>query len=293
MVSFPSWSGDSVLFVTLDSCRYDSFEQAAAPLIKAVGPLHQAQAPSYFTYGSHAAMFVGFTPGVASAAAPFLNPKYGKLFKVAGMGFPSKGREGYVLHGSSIVDGFKRAGFRTVGAAAMGWFNPATPTGQHLTRDFEEFAFVGRRGVQEQVDFLLAATAKASPVFAFINVGETHVPYWHHGASWSREDNPCVPFQLEDRSADCRYRQVRCLEYVDTCLAPLLDRFSQSTIIVCSDHGDCWGEDGIWEHGVSHWATLTVPLVMRVRGVPVGPEATDTQGDVTYVRVGEAKGLSL
>ena len=32
--------------------------------------------------------------------------------------------------------------------------------------------------------------------------------------------------------------------------------------------GDCWEENGLWEHGVSHPSTLTVPLLMRVRGVP-------------------------
>ena len=43
---------------------------------------------------------------------------------------------------------------------------------------------------------------------------------------------------------------------------------------VCADHGDCWGEDGLWEHGISHPATLTVPLLLRVRGVPVGSTAS-------------------
>ena len=39
-----------------------------------------------------------------------------------------------------------------------------------------------------------------------------------------------------------------------------------STIIICADHGDCWGEDGLWEHGISHKYTLEVPLVMRIKG---------------------------
>ena len=39
--------------------------------------------------------------------------------------------------------------------------------------------------------------------------------------------------------------------------------------IVCADHGDCWGEDGLWEHGISHPCTLTVPLLLRVRGQSV------------------------
>ena len=52
---------DSVLFLTLDSCRFDSFRDANIPELKSLAPLHKAQAPSYFTYGSHAAFWMGFT----------------------------------------------------------------------------------------------------------------------------------------------------------------------------------------------------------------------------------------
>ena len=37
------------------------------------------------------------------------------------------------------------------------------------------------------------------PLLLFLNVGETHVPYWHKGAPWDRDDNPCVPFQRPSR----------------------------------------------------------------------------------------------
>jgi glucan phosphoethanolaminetransferase (alkaline phosphatase superfamily) len=57
---------------------------------------------------------------------------------------------------------------------------------------------------------------------------------------------------------------------VDARLAPLLQGFRDGTTLVCADHGECWGEDGLWEHGISHPATLTVPLLLRYRGQPVG-----------------------
>ncbi|SEQ08760.1 hypothetical protein SAMN05216548_102358 [Faunimonas pinastri] len=266
----PLVSKNSVLFITLDSCRFDSFTQANAPALKAVGPLHKAQAPSYFTYGSHSAMFVGFTPGVPGTSAPILNPKAGKLFKLVGAGFPGKGGEGYQIAGRNIIDGFKREGFRTIGAGAMGWFDPETMTGQHLSDSFDDFIFTGNHGLARQIEYVNSRIAETEQdVFAFVNVGETHVPYWFEGAPWSEDDNPCVPFQTEDRSTDCRTRQVACVEFADRLLAPLLEAFSGSTILLCGDHGDCWGEDGLWEHGVSHWATLTVPLLVRVRGEPV------------------------
>lgn len=262
----------SVLFVVLDSCRFDTFAQSELPNMKAVGPLHQAQAPSYFTYGSHAAMFVGFTPGVAQRADPLLNPKFSKLFKIAGAGFPGKGQEGFSLEGRSIIDGFRRQGYATIGSGAVGWFDPNTETGRLLSADFEHFFFPGNthalgrqlRWLDEQI-----AAAGDVPLFLFLNIGETHVPYYFEGAPWSVSDNPCRPFQAVDRAEECRMRQRACCEFIDARLAPLLHAFAHATTLICADHGDCWGEDGLWEHGISHAMTLTVPLLIRRAGAPV------------------------
>ena len=273
-MEFPAQSTDSVLFVTLDSCRYDTFDAATAPAMKAIAPLHRAQAPSHYTYGSHSAMFVGFTPGIADARQAYLNPKFGKLFKMVGPGFGGKGTEAYELQGRNIVDGFNNLGFKTIGAGAMAWFDPSTATGEHLSQSFSRFFYPGPYHLREQMKWIgeeLDASRECGnrDNFVFLNVGETHVPYWFEGAHWSASDNPCWPFQTEDRSADCRLRQKLCCEFADRTLAPLLRAFDNSTILVCGDHGDCWGEDGLWEHGISHAATLTVPLVARVRGVPI------------------------
>ena len=39
----------SILFITLDSCRYDTFLSADAPHLKALGELHRAMAPANFS----------------------------------------------------------------------------------------------------------------------------------------------------------------------------------------------------------------------------------------------------
>ena len=85
---------DSVLFLTLDSCRFDSFRDANIPELKSLAPLHKAQAPSYFTYGSHAAFWMGFTPGISSSTEiPWLNPKSGKLFRMNHSAASSHGKD--------------------------------------------------------------------------------------------------------------------------------------------------------------------------------------------------------
>lgn len=264
----------SILFVTLDSCRLDTFEAARAPNIKALGPLHRAMAPGNFTYASHAAMFMGFTPGVAERAEPLVNPKFGKIFKIAGAGFPSKGTEFVAVRGRNVIDGLKRIGFTTVGVGSAAWFDPETLTGQNLCEDFDRFYYPGNvyslgrqlQWIEEQLDDL-----EGQRVFCFLNVGETHVPYWHEGAPWSK-DNPCVPFGKHNDAAECRRRQLGCLEWVDEQLAPLLQRFAHANTVLCSDHGDAWGEDGLWEHGIHHQVVLEVPLLFRLQHAPLTAE---------------------
>jgi hypothetical protein len=263
---------DSVLFVTLDSCRYDTFAAAALPNLHAVAPTHRAQAPSHFTYASHAAMFVGFLPSLPGAAQPILDSKFGRLFRLDGPAFAAPGRPAFTLDGHSIIDGFQRLGYRTLGTGAVRWFDPATPCGRLLSQDFAAFYYPGTTWqIRHQLAWLDACLADGGdgPVFAFLNVGETHVPYYFEGAPWDPADNPCRPFQTVDRARECRERQRSCLEHADALLGPLLARFASATILVCGDHGDCWGEDGLWEHGVSHEMTLTVPLLVRLRGLPV------------------------
>jgi hypothetical protein len=257
-----------VLFVTLDSCRYDTFAAARAPNLKGLGPLHRAYSPSHFTYGAHAAFFMGFTPGDPARAEPYVNPKYAKIFRMGGGGHSGAARAYVELEGRSIVDGFGRLGHATLGTGAVGWFDPATATGRVLAADFGQFHYGAAGGLREQRAWLLAAVAvaraAAQPVFAFLNLAETHVPYYHEGAPWDPARNPCVPFARDNDAAEARRRQIACVEWIDAELAPLLGAFADAAVVVCADHGDCWGEDGLWEHGIHHRATLEVPLVFRL-----------------------------
>ncbi len=264
LVSIPTQAPQSVLMITLDSCRHDSFMQAKLPNMRALGEVYKAQAPGNFTYSSHAAMFVGFTPGDPTQKRGLINPKYGKIFKLAGRGHGAKGTEHFVLHGRNIIDGFHRRGYHTLGSGAVGWFDPQTETAQALISDFDEFFYPGDTwSLPRQIDWLAARLQSPRPVFAFLNIGEPHVPYYFQGAPWANTDNPCVPFGDND-AAECRRRQIACLEFVDGQLAPLLEAFAASSTVICGDHGDCWGEEGLWEHGITHPAVLEVPLLFRL-----------------------------
>ena len=78
--------------------------------------------------------------------------------------------------------------------------------------------------------------------FVFVNVSSTHRPYSNGDGSISTKS------------------QRRCLAYVDSQLPNLLRLFSPGTVgVVCADHGDCMGEDGLWGHNFAHEQVLTVP----------------------------------
>lgn len=269
---FTRRSPESVLFITLDSCRFDTFASARLPNMKSVGPLECTKAPGNFTYGSHAAMFVGFTPGDPFQVKPLINPKFSKIFKLVGPSFPGKGQELFTLEGRSIMEGFRSKGYRVLGTGAVGWFDPETATGQLLARDFDDFFYPGNTySLLRQLEWLEAELEAApEPVFAFLNVGETHVPYYYEGAPWDPCHDPCLPFgSPTNDAAECARRQKACVEYVDARLGPLLQAFADSTVLICADHGDCWGEDGLWEHGIHHEKVYEVPLILR-RGCMMG-----------------------
>ena len=233
---------------------------------------------------------MGFTPGVIGSQEPWLNPKAGKLFRMAFAGSPGRDEEGFRLEGANLVEGFGLQGYRTLGSGAVDWFNPTSETGAVLGDPFDRFHFAGNtwslEGQLSWLDAELAATTSGQPIFCFLNVGETHVPYWHEGAPWERWPSPCVPFGGKHCSAsESARRQRACLEWVDAQLAPLLQRFADSTVLICADHGDCWGEDGLWEHGISHPATLTVPLLLRVRGEPVGVSSSPSRFRSAFSRL--------
>ena len=138
LVTAPPLHPDSVLLITLDSCRYDSFRRSTTPAMDRVGPLHRAMAPSHFTFGSHAAIFKGFCR--ASVRQGLCSTRsWPNCFVLAHAGWPGKGAGRVLLQGPSIIEGFRRQGYRTVGSGAVGWFDPATETGRCLTAEFERF----------------------------------------------------------------------------------------------------------------------------------------------------------
>jgi arylsulfatase A-like enzyme len=122
------------------------------------------------------------------------------------------------------------------------------------------------------------------PSFCLLNVGETHYPYalpdedpseWPrisgaHGVLGAIDDAivgaPARAFDAGELDR-LRQRQVRALSYVDGLFEKVYDLVPANTwLIVTSDHGELFGEDGYFGHGpVTHEKVFEVPFVEGLR----------------------------
>ncbi len=266
--------GHNFLLITLDSCRYDTYVETATPSFDRIGAPRKALAPANFTFPSHMAIFSGFTPGDPLVAESLVNPVAGKFWKVGQTHTRKGSRNLMVLDCKNVIDGYNKAGYATIGSGAMTWFDPREASSAPLTADFQQFCYPGNYySLAKQIAYLersIRLLADDQRFFAFLNVGETHLPYWHAEADWPRGENLCLPFdpQGTNDAAKCRARQSSSLAYVDGTIASLLEAISleETHVLICGDHGDCWGEDGLWGHGITHEMVMTVPLVYRLAG---------------------------
>src|SRR5262249_17634128 len=119
----------------------------------------------------------------------------------------------------------------------------------------------------------------ARPTFYLLNIGETHYPYAVPGDDSSRwphlsgvhgavrgltkaEGASDAGTLSEAEVKEARERQITALQYVGGLFASLFAKIPDDTyVIVTSDHGELFGEDGQFGHGpVVHEKVFEVPL---------------------------------
>jgi arylsulfatase A-like enzyme len=128
--------------------------------------------------------------------------------------------------------------------------------------------------------------AEDRPTFHLLNVGETHYPYalphedaseWPHlpgfhgvvkriddpSDSGSGTDIPQARRFDQSQLDELRLRQVKAVEYLDGVFGRLFEVVPRNTwIVVTSDHGELFGEEGYFGHGpIAHEKVLEVPFV--------------------------------
>ncbi len=252
------------LLVTLDSCRWDTFGAAATPNLDAICAAQCGYAQATFTLPAHMAMFVGKFPHV-NAELPFFNRFVASLFRIPPGGHPTKSYIEFPPGTQSIFQGFEARGYETVGLGAVGWFRHSV-----LQQPFQHFSFSGidLAGQLRELEARMAGADK--PLAILLNIGETHEPYEFESTKRTGRERASRR-RMFDRDnvgflRDEFEKQVACCEFVDASLGRFFEvvasAIGETVVVVCGDHGECFGEDGLYGHGFYHQKVIEVPILI-------------------------------
>ena len=168
----------------------------------------------------------------------------------------------------------KRYKYQTHAMVSMPVLNPKTIFSCHFDRYELMPAHNQFDKMVEKIEFPKSGRNK----FYFLNIGETHYPYLLPGMSAAKKIHGAhgVLRHMGDRAIQDQERyfsrkellvlknqQIECIEYLDSMLGKLFEKCPKNTyIIVTSDHGELFGEDGYFGHGpMIHPKVFEVPLV--------------------------------
>ncbi|MBN1249640.1 MAG: STM4013/SEN3800 family hydrolase [Anaerolineae bacterium] len=257
-----------IAFIVLDTLRYDVARDALragrTPNLAAVlpgGAWEVRHTPGNFTYAAHHAFFAGFLP---TPIAPGHHPR---LFAARFPGSGTTTERTYTFDTPDIVTGLAAIGYHTLCIGGVDFFNKQSPLGQVLPGYFAESHWSPEMGInsptstEHQVRLAvrrLREIPRGRRVFLFVNVSAIHPPN---------------AFFLPGAKEDSLASHAAALAYVDRQLPPLFAALRQrgpSLLVICSDHGTAYGEDGYSGHRLSHPVVWTVPYAETILPGAIG-----------------------
>lgn len=274
---------NSLVWLVMDSCRYDSVVAAATPALDRFAAANGTTVERRYSYASwtapsHYAFLTGLVPHL-SPPGVLASEVYRRDYlcwsnRLGGGGLDFAK---FIPH-LSLPKLLRDLGYRTVGRVSLPVLNEATAIAQHfddyrLMDDHNDFA-----GMIDGMTF-----GGGRPYFYFLNLGETHYPYrlpdaglprvsGVHGTARAlaggteiRMTGQSLAAFFDDAEALDRFRhqQIRCVEYIDSLLPRLFAKCPPGThLIITADHGELFGEDGYFGHGpVMHSKVFEVPFI--------------------------------
>ncbi|GAA2584507.1 hypothetical protein GCM10010411_16520 [Actinomadura fulvescens] len=163
----------------------------------------------------------------------------------------------WTFDAADLPAGLAAVGYHTVCVGGVGFFNMRTPLGSVLPGLFAESHWEPSFGVTEpdslghqidRVGEVVGGLPTERRLFLLLNVASLHQPNWFYLDGGTREDG------------DSPASHAAALRYVDRKLARLFDLMRRPCfVIVCSDHGTAYGEDGHTGHRIGHEVVWTVP----------------------------------
>lgn len=260
-----------LVWIVLDSCRYDSFASARVPNMSRLGQAERRYSYASWTSPSHFVMLMGMLPHTSPQnifASEVYKNEYVKW--VDRLGIPDLAFKSF-LPGLWLPKVLQDHGYRTVARVSMPVLNPFTP----LNRNFDDYRLMSNHfdfaGIVDSVQL-----NTTQPHFFFLNVGETHYPYMlppeslpHvsgvHGVLKRMDDEGFESDKLFDASQMefLHRQQMKCVEHVDGLVGKLMEKMPAGThFIVTADHGELFGESGYFGHGpIMHEKVFEVPFL--------------------------------
>jgi hypothetical protein len=268
----------NLIVVILDSLRYDTWLAAPPKSLSSLGPVERRFSYASWTAPSHYNLLMGLLPHTSPPhvyASDYYQRdflRYSERLGVRDMEFsrllPSLFLPTYLKH---------TLGYLTHARVSMPVLNRFTP----INRDFDSYELMpSHNDMAAIVDQLRFDPQR--PSFWLLNVGETHYPYAFPGQAandlphisgvhgvFKRLDEirtsggDTAAFFSAARLRELQERQVTALEYLAGVFERLLGKLPPNTwLIVTSDHGELFGEDGYFGHGpIAHEKVLEVPFV--------------------------------
>jgi arylsulfatase A-like enzyme len=267
------------IMVVLDSCRFDTFIQAAPKVITRLGSPDQRYSYASWTAPSHYNLLMGLMPHT-SPPGVFASEYYKKDFVLFNRRLGAREIEFKSLVPRLYLPDYLRdtLGYRTHAMVSLPVLNSFTP----LNHGFDSFRLMDRHNdMNAMLDLMTFPPDR--PSFYLLNTGETHYPYatpdepeneWPrisgvHGVFKHLDDHALSGGDHEDRFFDecqmkaLRERQVNAVRWLDRVFERLFDIVPKNTwITVTSDHGELFGEGGYFGHGpVFHEKVFQVPFL--------------------------------
>lgn len=279
MAPDPPAGARNLVVVVLDSLRYDTWVAAAPSTLRGLCEVERRWSYASWTAPSHYNLLMGLLPHTSPPhvyASDYYQQdflRYAERLGVPDMEFkrllPSLFLPTYLKH---------TLGYRTHARVSMPVLNKFTL----LNHDFDSYELMPSHNDMSAMLSELSFDA-SRPSFWLLNVGETHYPYAFPGAEAAdlphisgvhgvfkrldeirAEGGDAAEFFSASRLHELRERQIVALRYLDSTVFPsLLNRLPPNTwLIVTSDHGELFGEDGYFGHGpIAHEKVLEVPFL--------------------------------
>ena len=243
----------NVLFVCLDSVRYDTFEAADAKNMKAIGPLKRTHSIASCTAPSIIAYMSGYPPIGAGRKDLFLRGDRGRyrwaprFFAKLGWATAWLSSNTMMMAMNSNLNGGFSANFKHFETEKY-IKDPQHPSRTAATPEIIE-------------DIRRIMEVERGSVFMALLIMDTHRPY--HFA-----DGFC---DIDPKDPEKNFRnQVKSIEYFDTffpeIVKPFIKEGSITDVIITSDHGELfgpvyWSHDSTTEHLIFDEKLHEIPFI--------------------------------